>query len=114
MLLRQKLSSQDDKQAHSEGEACSDKEDDVIDPLAQCTCKLVPGPMKKIEVLKILGEGSQGTAALCKYAEDLKTNTQRVNGASQKEEDTLDPVFVLKVFEHSKRNEANEVNSVRI
>ena len=26
----------------------------------------------------------------------------------------LDPVFVLKVFEHSKRNEANEVNSVRI
>ena len=51
-----------------------DKEEiEKVVPLVNCTCAIPEEPDQKINVVRILGEGSQGTVALCHY-EDLKTN----------------------------------------
>ena len=51
-----------------------DKEEiEKVVPLINCTCAIPEEPHQKIKVVRILGEGSQGTVALCHY-EDLKTN----------------------------------------
>ena len=105
---------------HSEGEVCSeiDKEEiEKVVPLLNCTCQepQEQEPNRKINVVKILGEGSQGTVALCHY-EDLKTKTSKY-AANQTEgrESLAEDVFVVKVFEHVRRgNEGNEVQSVRL
>lgn len=52
-----------------------DKEErEKVVPLGLCKCEVPQEePTQKINVVRILGEGSQGTVALCHY-EDLKKN----------------------------------------
>ena len=82
-----------------------DKEErEKVDPLTLCTCE-VPDeePTQKINVVRILGEGSQGTVALCHY-EDLKMNMTS-NDEKKIDAQTLrDGVFAVKVFEHIKKS----------
>lgn len=62
-----------------------DKEEiEKVVPLVDCTCAIPEEPYQKINVVRILGEGSQGTVALCHY-EDLKTNEISTAG------DKMDP-----------------------
>ena len=57
-----------------------DKEEiEKVVPLVNCTCANPEEPDQKINVVRILGEGSQGTVALCHY-EDLKTNMTSIPG----------------------------------
>ena len=57
-----------------------DKEEiEKVVPLVNCTCAIPEEPDQKINVVRILGEGSQGTVALCHY-EDLKTNMTSIPG----------------------------------
>ena len=57
-----------------------DKEEiEKVVPLVDCTCAIPEEPHQKINVVRILGEGSQGTVALCHY-EDLKTNMISIAG----------------------------------
>ena len=64
-----------------------DKEEiEKVVPLLNCSCAIPEEPHQKINVVRILGEGSQGTVALCHY-EDLKTNmtSSAVNKIDPKE-----------------------------
>ena len=92
---------------YSEGEVCSemDKEErEKVVPLCTCECEVPQEePTQKINVVRILGEGSQGTVALCHY-EDLKKKMTS-NDVNKIETQSLrDGVFAVKVFEHIKKN----------
>ena len=93
-----------------------DKEEiEKVVPLVDCTCAIPEEPHQKINVVRILGEGSQGTVALCHY-EDLKANMISTAGDKMDTKESLtDGVFVVKVFEHIKKsNEVIEVRDVRL
>ena len=81
--------------------------------------------IKPIEVLKILGEGSQGIVALCRYKKDKKANTlSEHDSPSEKKLQTKDQLmlpnekeskpFVVKVFSHWHKEEEHEVREVRL
>ena len=82
-----------------------DKEErEKVVPLCTCECEVPQEePTQKINVVRILGEGSQGTVALCHY-EDLKKNMTS-NDEKKIDAQTLrDGVFAVKVFEHIKKD----------
>lgn len=60
--------------------------DDDQDLPCDCADLVEESPLQKVEVLKILGEGSQGVVALCRYSDLPKHNKLDKNRDSPSEE----------------------------
>ena len=104
----------DHKDCTDEREAClaaaKEEADKINGEDGGCTCdaKLQQqnaDKIKPVEVIKILGEGSQGVVALCRLKPEDAKQELKIPESPTKGDDGMDGAFVVKIFSHWQHGE---------